>query len=75
MRFAARAARTRFSSASASCSAGSTPSIRLPYSALSAPQPSDSARPAATSMLARNRSDSSPGTDRAPRSGPGSCPA
>src|SRR5262245_31108054 len=71
---AACAAIARFSAARSSCAAGSTPSTRLPYSALNARQPSRSPMPTVTSTLSRNSCARS-GQDTSPRSPPGMSPA
>lgn len=64
---AAAAAVARRMAASSSCSAGATPSTRLPYRTLKAVVPSCAAMPTATSGLSRS-SRSRPGRDSSPRS-------
>ncbi|OLT03192.1 hypothetical protein BJF90_26230 [Pseudonocardia sp. CNS-004] len=73
-RSAADAASTRFSVASSRCAGTVTSASRLPYSALSTVQPSEAARPTATSMLARNRALSD-GRESSPRSPAAMSPA
>src|SRR5580704_3775912 len=68
------AASAMFSVASSSWAAGSTPSIRFPYSALKPRTPSRRPIPAVTSMLSRN-SALRPGIDSTPQSGPARSPA
>ena len=64
---AASAASPRFSIATASCSAGSTPSIRFPYAAFSRLHPVRRAISAQASMFSRNALAAA-GTETSPRS-------
>ena len=64
---AAVAASLRFSIATASCSAGSTPSIRFPYAAFSRRHPVRRAISAQASMFSRNALAAA-GTETSPRS-------
>jgi hypothetical protein len=74
IRAAARAASARFSAATSSCATGVDSSVRLPYRALNARQPSRSPMPTVTSMLSRNSAERA-GQETRPRSPPGMSPA